>query len=252
MEQNWVTNRLGILDDTKFIERLSYLIGAFAIFIVCGSILIYILHNWFKIEHITIKGNTRHITNEQLSYIAQNRLHGTVFTLDIKSLQREFLQIPWVQSVVVNREFPDSITVNINEYDAIARWGDEGMLSLNGRIFSGADDSTTLPTFNGHTGQIPQLINDYNELKPFLKLRNLNLLKLEVTGSGITKIFFSNNLQVVVCSLDITNRINTLNKYWDKLYQLNPDLNYVNMCYKDALAINSPKTLSINNTKPSI
>lgn len=232
---------LGILDNIKAINRLTYLIGAFSVFIIIGSAVLYVLENWFTIDRIIIKGNTTHITREQLSYIAKNRLRGTFFTLDINNLQHEFMQIPWVQSVTVTRDFPDSITVNINEYEAIARLRDESLISMSGGIFSGADDSTALPVFNGLASQVPGFLNDYKLLKPFLQAKKISLTRLDITGSGITKVFFSNNLQVVICKADIGLDLAVLFKYWDKLYQLNPNLYYVNMCYKNAVAINSPK-----------
>ncbi|HLX53182.1 MAG TPA: FtsQ-type POTRA domain-containing protein [Aquella sp.] len=239
---------LSVLDNIKFVNRLAYLIGAFAVFIIFASTVLYILQNWFTIDRISIKGNTAHITREQLSYIAKNRLRGTFFTLDINRLQREFLQIPWVQSVTVNREFPDTITVYINEYEAIARLGDEGLVSSSGSVFTGADDSTTLPTFNGLVSQIPYFLNDYKVLKPFAESKNINLIRLDLSGSGITKLYFSNDLEVVICALDISQGVQVLSKYWDKLYQLNPNLNYINMCYKNAVAINSAKSVQITDT----
>jgi cell division protein FtsQ len=244
-----VVKGLSVLDNIKFVNRLAYLIGAFAVFIIFASTVLYILQNWFTIDRISIKGNTAHITREQLSYIAKNRLRGTFFTLDINRLQREFLQIPWVQSVTVNREFPDTITVYINEYEAVARFGEDGLVSGSGNIFTGADDSTTLPIFNGYANQIPQFLNDYNVLKPFAQSKNINLARLDLSGSGITKLYFSNNLEVVICALDISRGIQILSKYWDKLYQLNPNLTYINMCYKNAVAINSAKAVPTTNTE---
>jgi len=247
-----VVKGLSILDNIKFVNRLAYLIGAFAVFIIFASTVLYILQNWFTIDRISIKGNTAHITREQLSYIAKNRLRGTFFTLDINRLQREFLQVPWVQSVTVNREFPDTITVYISEYEAVARLGDEGLVSGSGNVFTGADDSLTLPTFNGLTSQIPQFLNDYKVIKPFTQSKNINLTRLDLSGSGITKLFFSNDLEVIICALDISAGIEVLSKYWDKLYQLNPNLTYVNMCYKNAVAINSAKSAQITDSKSSI
>jgi cell division protein FtsQ len=224
-----VAKTLGILDNVKFVNRMAYLIGAFAVFIILASSGVYILQNWFTIERITITGKTTHITQEQLSYIAKNRLRGTFFTLDINRLQREFLQIPWVQSVTVIREFPDAITVNVNEYEAVARFGEEALVSEAGKVFIGADDSTTLPTFNGYANQIPQFLNSYNVLKPLLQAKNVSLNQLDLSGSGITKLYLSNNLEVVICAADISNGVEILSKYWDKLYQLNPNLTYINM-----------------------
>ena len=233
-----MSNSLYRLDNIKLVNRLSFLIGALAVFIILSSCIYYVAQNWFKIEQIKIQGNTTHITEAQLSYIAKNRLKGTFFTLDIDSLQREFQRIPWVKSVTVLREFPGTITVDIKEYDVIARFGEDGLISGEGRVFNGADDRATLPIFAAPQQQIGQLLDDYQRLKPLLARKNLTLSKLELNGAGITKIMFGNNMQVVICSIDISDSLQVLTRYWDKLHALNPNLNYINMCYKNAVAIN--------------
>lgn len=242
-----MVNPLVVFDNVKFINRLTYLIFGLAIFIITTSAAIYFVQNLFKINQIIITGNTSHITNEQLSYIAQNKLRGTLFTLDIDSLQREFRRIPWVKSVTVTREFPDIIRVNVKEYEVLARFNDDSLISKDGWIFNGADDSTTLPVFTALPSQVPQLLADYNKIEPVIgRQKKLNVTQITLKGQGIVRLIFSNSLEVVICDGDVTTSIDLLLRYWDDLYKLNPNLNYVNMCYKNAVAINAPRVSSVN------
>jgi len=238
------------LDNIKLINRLAFLIAILSVFITISSGIYYIVQHWFKIERITIEGNTAHITTEQLSYIAKNRLKGTFFTLDIDSLQHEFRQIPWVKSVTVVRNFPDTITVNVKEFDVIARFGDDGLIASDGNIFNGADDNPLLPIFIAMPSQLDKLMLDYKEIKPLMAAKNINLTKLELNGAGITNIWLSNNLHIAVCNSDIKNSLQVLTTYWDKFYQINPELSYINMCYKNAVAIN--KNITTNSERGKI
>lgn len=230
-----------LLDNVKFVNRLAYLIGAIAIFALLSGVFVYVIQNWFKIDRITIRGDVPHITSEQLSYIAKNRLRGTFFTLDIDRLQSEFSKIPWVKSVTVTRDFPDTITVYISEYKAVARFGDENLIASDGRVFSGADDSITLPVFNGLQNQIPLFLSDYKLLQPFLKNESMNLVKLDISSSGVSKLYFYNGLEVIMCGTDLTTDVDTLGKYFDKINQLDPGINYINMCYHNAIAVRGLK-----------
>lgn len=236
----------GFFDNERFVNRLAYLIGGLAIFILLFSGIDYVVQNQFHIEKINIVGNPKHITQSQLSFIAKNRLHGTFFTLDIDALQYEFRQVPWVKDVTVSRDFPDSITVKINEYDAIARFGDDGLIAQDGKVFNGADDNPLLPVFYTDSSNIMAALKDYKIIQPLLQQNNVTLQKLYLGGTGITKLYLSNNLLVTICGSDITAAWQTLTKYWGQLYQLNPNLTTVNMCYKNALAINSVSSAKIN------
>src|SRR3990167_8742952 len=160
-----------MLDNVKLINRFAYLIGGLAIFLLLVSAIEYGINNWFLIDRVTITGNINHVSAQQFSYIAENRLEGNLLTLDIDSLQEEFRQIPWVKEVTVSREFPDSITVSLTEYNAIARLVDNGLVTQDGQVFDGADDSVTLPIFNVPLKNIHEAISDYDQVQPILTKR---------------------------------------------------------------------------------
>ncbi len=226
-----------LLDNIKFLNRLSYLIGALAICIIIISGIDYLVQHKFKVEHIIIEGNLQSSTAVQFADIAQHRLHGTLFTLDIDGLQQEFRKIQWVKNVTVERKFPNTVKINIEEYQAFARFGDMGLLSVDGVIFNGADDDSNLPIFDADRDQLGELFGDYKILQPFLRQHNINLVSLTLIDGGIIKVGFSNNLSIVICGNNLMAGITLLGQYWERLYALNPNLSYVNLCYRNAMAI---------------
>ncbi len=228
-----------MLSNVKLINRFAYLTGGLAIFILLLSLIEYGVNNWFLINRIIITGKIKHVSAKQVSYIAENRLQGNLLTLDIDSLQEEFRQIPWVKDVTVSREFPDSITIELSEYDAIARLNNEALITQDGQVFDGADDSIGLPTFDVPLKNVHEAISDYHQIEPILALRKLQVSKLDINGVGITKIEFSNGLHVTICGSEFAKQIELLDQYWDKLYSINAGLSYINMCYKNAFAINA-------------
>lgn len=229
-----------MFNNIRFVNRLAYLVWVIALTILLFSGVYYIVQNWFPIKRITIDGDVPHITKEQLSYIASHRLVGRFFTLNINDLQYEFRKIPWVNKVSVVREFPDAITVKVVEYKAIARWGEDGLLSNDGRIFNGADSDASLPIILASRMQIKDASITYNKLNELLKTQdshNLKIQKIIYNGAGLVKVYLSNNLELILCGIDFTKNIQILNKYLDQLYQIKPNITYMNMCYKNAVAI---------------
>jgi len=238
-----------VLDNIRFVNRLSYLIWVVSIAILLFSGVYYMVQNWFPIKRITIDGDAPHITKEQLSYIASHRLIGTFFTINIDELQHEFHKIPWVSQVSVLRNFPDSITVKILEYKAVARWGQDDLLSADGRIFNGAESKTDLPVFYASQSQIKDVLMVYDTLDELFKIHELKIQKIIYNGVGLVKLYLSNNLELVLCGINsgndigsglgsgFTGDVQVFNKYWDQLHEIKPKMTYVNMCYKNALAI---------------
>ena len=226
-----------MLDNIKFLNRLAFLIASVAMSILAISFLYYATQNWFQIERVVVQGNISHITKSQISYILQNKLHGTFFTLNIDAVQDEFQGIPWVKSVLVTREFPDSITVNVEEYTAIASLGGNKLLSEDKQVFDGADKLGLLPIFDIPDAQIDNAIISYEALKPFLGEHNVQLKSMFYNGVGLIKVEFSDGLKITICGSDLNSSLALLNKYWSQLHQIEPNLLYINMCYKDAIAI---------------
>lgn len=235
-----LANRLAgfSFDNAKFNNRLTFLINAISVLILLFCGINYTVRNWFTVNKIIIKGNIRHITPVQLSYIAHNKLHGTFFTLNIRELKSEFQEIPWVHQVSLNRNFPHTIVVTIDEYNAVARIGNGDLVSENGDIFDGADDNINLPIFYVDAGQVIVALDKYRQIQKVLQRHNDSLTKLWLNSPQITRFGTARNLTVTICDPDLTARLKVLDEYWDKLYKLNPNLTSINFCYKNKLAIN--------------
>lgn len=246
-------NRLGALsfDNAKFNNRLAYLINFASVLILIFCAVHYVVRNWFTVNRVIIEGDIYHVTPVQLTYIAQNRLHGTFFTLDIVGLKAAFQEIPWVDEVNVKRHFPHTIIVHINEYKALAKIGDEDMLAENGEIFDGADDELNLPVFYVSAAKANIALAKYRQIESVLVQHGDSLTKLWLTSPLITKFSTKNNLTVEICSSDLTDGLSRLDLYWNKLYLLNPKLNSINLCYKNALAINYESSVFIRKKSES-
>lgn len=200
---------------------------------------LYLVKHWFTVDKIIITGDIKHVTPVQLSYIAHNKLHGTFFTLDIAELKEEFQSLPWVRKVSLKRNFPHTIVVTIEEYKAIARIGDDALLSNDGQVFGAADDSLGLPTFYVEPSSSALALSKYQQIQTVLVQHNDSLVNLWLDSPKIARFVTSKNLTITICDEDLSAKLALLNRDWDKLYQLNPQLKSINFCYKNALAINS-------------
>lgn len=230
--------KVNIFDNIKFLNRLSYLIGILAIFIVLFSCFDYVAENWFRVEKIIIEGDFKNITPQQLTNLAKNQLHGTLFTLDIDDLQKKFKYIPLVKQVIVSRKFPDTIVIYAIEYVVLGKFGNNSVLSVDGKIIPALSNNPNLPVFYSDDMQTQVLIDNYNLLLPILNKHKVSLKKMYLIEGNILKLNLSNNLQITICGNDFARKFNLLNRFWDKFYQIRPNLSYINTCYKNGIAVN--------------
>jgi cell division protein FtsQ len=117
-------------------------------------------------------------------------LTGNFFTLNLLQARQAFEQIPWIRSALVRREFPNRLSVTLDEFQPVALWGFEGdgkFLSVEGAIFEvNADDvdSESLPLLKGPESQAKTVLEMYKFLKPMLAKMDMALDRLELSQRG--------------------------------------------------------------------
>lgn len=166
------------------------LFGLACVFCVASGIGWLLRHPVFSIQSITVKGNVTHSNVVTLRANVLPQLTGNFFTLNLLQARQAFEQIPWIRSALVRREFPNRLSVTLDEFQPVALWGFEGdgkFLSVEGAIFEvNADDveSDSLPLLKGPESQAKTVLEMYKFLKPMLAKMDMALDRLELSQRG--------------------------------------------------------------------
>jgi len=131
----------------------------------------------FPLKRVDVKGDLRHVTYQQVSYIVTREFKGNFFTLDLAQVGEGFKKLPWVRHVSVRRQWPDSVEVTLEEHAELARWADGGLVNSQGELFQAASNSE-LPVFHGPAGSAREIAGLYQQFKTALasiKLKPVSL-----------------------------------------------------------------------------
>lgn len=225
------------LTDTKRNQRITFLCYLLsAIFLVIAACF-FIANNMFRVDKIIIKGDVSKVTKTQLEYVANNKLHGTFFTLNISELQSQFKMLPRVKDVTVERVFPHTIIVKFTEYNAIARVGSVDLLADNNEVFDGADDNESLPILNVEPDKAVWAYQQYLLINKVLNEHDMNIKSIRSDNSRVLYIGTSNGKELVICTQNLSKILDKLDAYWSDLVQINPSFTYMNFCYNNSVAI---------------
>jgi cell division protein FtsQ len=82
----------------------------------------------FPVRRVIFIGN-KHLTADELRAISGIRRNASLLTLSGKEVSEKLLGSPWIKSVSVRKEFPDTISVTVSEVVPFA------LLDLNGHLF---------------------------------------------------------------------------------------------------------------------
>jgi cell division protein FtsQ len=142
----------------------------------------------FAVRGITVTGDTEHNSSAALRAAVAERVKGNFFTLDLNDVRRAVETLPWVRTAVVQREFPDRLSVRLLEHVPVARWGDKSgqLLGQSGDVFpmGGSDAGADLPLLEGPDGQAPLVLEVYRDLVPMTRTLDTTVAGLELQPRG--------------------------------------------------------------------
>jgi len=122
------------------------------------------------------------------------------FAVRLADAQAAVARLPWVETAEVRKRWPDVLEVRIVEHRPFARWGEDRLLSEQGRLFpaKGIVVPPGLPQFAGPESGITEVVALYNESRALFTPLGMDVQVVELDPRGSWTIGLGNGAQVVV------------------------------------------------------
>ncbi len=178
------------------------LMVVFCITMFSGLLWWVVRHPVFALTNITVQGDIRHNNAVTLRANVVPHLRGGFFTVDLMQAKAVFEDVPWVRRAMVRREFPNRLSVELEEHQPAAYWGndaDSRLLNKQGEVFGanfGELDDENLPRLSGPDAESAQVLHMYENLKPELAKLNFQMKGLELTARGSWRAELKNGAQI--------------------------------------------------------
>lgn len=159
-------------------------------------------HPVWTVRGITVVGDVEH--QNAVAFRAQiaSRLQGSFLTLNLQEVQQLFEAVPWVRQAVVQRTFPNRLTVTLQEQQAVAWWGEAGgdqLVNAQGEVFEASPDDTESSRWSelvGPDGQSQQVYALFQLLQPVFASVNRTVERLELNNRGNWRLRLDSGTQV--------------------------------------------------------
>ena len=184
----------------------------------------------FSLKVIRVEG----LANHQLLHVnpltikstALPRLRGNFFTANLDAVRQAFEMVPWVHRASVRREWPNRLVVELEEYEPLGTWGDEGRLvSMSGDVFTAnlaeAEESGDLPQFDGPAGSEKEVISRFNDLREWFAPVHLAPDAVQLSSRYAWSVKLNNGMQI---ELGRERDKTTLKERVDRLISVYPQL----------------------------
>jgi cell division protein FtsQ len=176
--------------DIRFMNALTnMLLGMCALMLLGAGCWWVAQQPMFTLKEIRIEGGEarlRHVDPLMVRTIAVPRIRGNFFTADLDAVRQAFEAMPWVRTASVRREWPNRLTVTLDEHMPLGTWGDAGrLLSVRGAVFTAnlaeAEEDAVLAGFSGPAGSEREVAVRFQELRAWFAPLNLTPRELHLS-----------------------------------------------------------------------
>ena len=138
------------------------------------------------IRHVRIDGDLTNLDRRELEHAVADVARGGFFTIDLQKVWAAARGLPWVGEVRVRRVWPDGLRIGVKERVAVARWGEDGLLTASGEVFRPAVSTIpqNLPRLAGDNDLAPEVLRAYGEISRQLAPLGLELRELKRDPRG--------------------------------------------------------------------
>ncbi len=118
----------------KSMPSIDYGVGAGVALLVAGLIGAGLANSAKLPMHMDIYGELGRIDPQQVRETVAPYLGDGFFQLQSAHIEQRLLQLPWVRDVQVQRLWPDRLAVHVDSHQAVANWGEVGVLTRDGQL----------------------------------------------------------------------------------------------------------------------
>ena len=229
---------LSMWDKAQLMIWLANLLYALAVILLIYALLFLLIHlPVFPLRHVEVKGDLRHVTYQQVSYIVTKEFKGNFFTLNLGQVSQGFQKLPWVRAVSLRRQWPDKMEVTLEEHMALARWQAGGLVNTRGEVFQAASNKD-LPVFVGPEGSAEDMVAQYTVFKNTLAALKLEPVELDLNERRAWRMKLSNGLEVALGRDQVAARLEKFVRNYDATVGRMPrQVAYVDLRYPNGFAV---------------
>ena len=239
------------------VSILAVVLFAGAVF---GLGLDYLLHpQRFPLKHINVEGELINTHPSQVQKaIAQVISSSNILRVDVSKAVAAAQALPWVENAKINRRWPDTLEVRVNERVISARWNIDSWLDQTGVAVTLPDyNDESLPKLRGADGSEKEVLKKYRLFEKIVVKYGLTVMELSRSERGSWNVHLQainsgaqetaladdqgtdrESFKVILGRNDPSNRVERFGRlYSERFHKVADQISVVDMRYPDGVSV---------------
>lgn len=165
-----------------------------------------------KVEMVHIENSLAFVTEQQIKDTVSKYVTSSLISVDLDAMKRELEALPWIREAVVRRQWPDAISIRVQEEIAIARWGRNQLLNQQGQVFQpdSIEEQMQLPLLAGPSSSERKVMRQYQEFNQLLYPLGVRIRDLTLNDTGSYELTLVNGVRVKLGREAVLERLRRL------------------------------------------
>jgi cell division protein FtsQ len=161
-----------------------------------GALYWLLMPQRFPVNSVEITGALKNTTRAQIE-TALPRATGNFFAVDLAEVRAGVERLPWVRHVAVRRVWPGRLEVIVEEHVALARWGDDALVNLQGEKFY-AKTRDALPSFVAPAGTAAEVARRYRRFSEIVAPLGMRVERVVLSARHAWQLRLANGVHVML------------------------------------------------------
>lgn len=199
---------------------------------------------WFALTTLEVTTPVAHVTEAQIRLVAERKVRGTFFTVDLAQVRDSLEMLPWVREARVERRWPDTLVVSLVEHEPMARWNDTALINRAGEVFVAAFDAR-LPRLSGPDDSSAEVVAAYRRHQATLAPLGMTISELSLSPRRAWRLRLDTGLELALGRDQADARLARFVALYPRLFAGAPGAPVVqplaiDLRYADGMAIRMP------------
>lgn len=207
----------------------------------------------FPLTTLKIQGNVYTTQQELLKVLSVHHFMDNLLNINLSALQTALLTLPWVRLVQIQRHWPDTLVIFLEEHRPMALWRPDPPISIQGVVLindqeqlfvvphlpaqlSSTTNSTRLPMFTGLPHHIHQMLAYYHTFSVLFQKLKLNIHQIGCDTRQAWYLMLDNGIQLILGRGDITSRVQGFINIYRHLHWVQKNMT-IDLRYTHGLAV---------------
>jgi cell division protein FtsQ len=176
----------------------------------------------FPIHYVRIEGAFQYLSKDDVQAAIEPLISQGFFVTSMQRVQQAVIALPWVDTVNVERVWPDAINVKIIEKKPYLRWGQDSLMTQTGIVFTpkSIEPFQHLVLLTGPEKQQAKALEIMKGVTMTLADKAMVLQEFTINNRGAWKIKLASGLEIL---LGREEQLKKLQRFLKTLSLLGPE-----------------------------